>query len=415
MWGGQFSSGIPKGSQTNRSTIGTWVTLMELSRLDGCRAEVVVIGAGVRGCSCAYHLAKSGVRVTIVEKANIASACSGATLAVVNFSQKEPAFYTQLSLESARFYRGLDQELGEGFEYRRVGQITHLIADERSLGSVERFIQQQNRVSGVHLELLPINEARNLEPALSPDLIVAGFCAEHAYVNPYKLTLAYAKAAQRCGASIVANTNVTGIELANSRVEAVVTDRGRILTKTVILAAGVGVAQLGRFVGLTIPVVPSRGQVLTTERTGPILNRPVESFLQTADGSLLLGVTTEFVGYNNRVTYEGIQKIARQALRSIPVLRNLNVVRIWAGLRPWPIDGLPIIGFVPQAKGILLATGHSGITLAEVTGRVIAELVVSGKSSIPIEEYSLERFTSGRYHFAMECYHRTYAEWGVAA
>jgi sarcosine oxidase subunit beta len=258
----------------------------------------------------------------------------------------------------------------------------------------------------VELKLLPIEEARRLEPALSPNLTAVGFCAEHAYVNPYKLTLAYAKAARRFGASFVPNTNVTGFDVAGGQVKAVVTDRGRIGAKSVILATGVDMAPLGKMVGLTIPVVPSRGQVLTTERTKPILNRPVESLLQTSDGSLLLGVTTEFVGHNNRVTFDGIQTVARRAVMAIPALRSLNIVRIWAGLRPWPIDGLPILGFVPHLKGVLLATGHSGITLAEITGRILTELVLTGKSSIPIEEYSLERFTSARYQFSMECYSR---------
>ena len=373
------------------------------------RADVVVIGGGARGCSCAYHLAKAGVGVTLVEKANIASACSGATFALILISQKDPGFYAALSLESAKLYQGLEHELGEDLEYRPVGTMS-LVEDEKRLAGVEQFVKQQNRVPGLKVELLSGDEARKLEPALTPDLVAACFCAQDAHLNPYRLTVGYARAARRLGANILTNTKVTGIEVEHNRVRAVVTDHGRIRTDTVVVAAGVHMAEIGQMMGLTIPVVASRGQVITTERTRPILNRPVGSLRQTADGTILIGVTYQFVGYDKEVTYENMTRNARRALRLFPPLRNLNVVRLWAGLRPFPVDGLPIMGPVPQIKGVLLATGHSGITLAQVTGKIITELVTTGNSSIPIDEYTLERFTTLRYKFSMDCYERAWAQ-----
>jgi glycine/D-amino acid oxidase-like deaminating enzyme len=373
------------------------------------RADVVVIGGGARGCSCAYHLAKAGVGVTLVEKANIASACSGATFALILISQKDPGFYAALSLESAKLYQGLEQELGEDLEYRPVGTMS-LVEDEKGLAGVEQFIKQQNQVPGLKLELLSADAARKLEPALGPDVIAACFCAQDAHLNPYKLTVGYARAARRLGANILTNTKVTGIEVEHNRIRAVVTDHGRIRTDTVVVAAGVHMTEIGQMMGLTIPVVASRGQVITTERTRPVLNRPVGSLRQTADGTVLIGVTYQFVGCDRRVTYEDITRNAQRALRLFPPLRNLNVVRLWAGLRPFPVDGLPILGPVSRIKGVLLATGHSGITLAQATGKIIAELVTTGNSSIPIDEYTLERFTTVRYKFTMDSYQRAQAQ-----
>jgi sarcosine oxidase subunit beta len=197
---------------------------------------------------------------------------------------------------------------------------------------------------------------------------------------------------------------VTGIELERNRVRAVMTDRGRIATESVVIAAGIHMPEIGRMIGLTIPVVPSRGQVITTERTRPVLNRPVGSLRQTEDGTIIIGVTYQFIGPECRVAYDDMTRNAQRALRLFPALRNLNVIRLWAGLRPYTVDGLPILGPVGHLKGVFLATGHSGMTLAQVTGKVICDLVTKGSSPIAIDEYTVERYGSGRYLFAMHAY-----------
>ncbi len=379
------------------------------------RAEVVVIGGGARGCSCAYHLAKAGAKVTLVEKDGIASACSGATFALINVSHKDPAHYAALSLESATLFAGLEQELGEDLDYRPVGNMSSLVEDEQELPGLQQFIERQNQVPGLKLELLSSEEARRLEPALTPKILAACFSAQDGHINPYKLTVGYARAARRLGATLLTRTRVTGIEIAQNRVRAVVTDQGRILTDTVVVTAGIHMPEVGRMLGLTIPVVSSRGQVITTERTRPILNRPVGSLRQTEDGTIIIGVTYQFVGPNRQVTYDDMTRNAQRALRLFPGLRNLNVIRLWAGLRPFTVDGLPILGEVGRLKGVFLATGHSGITLAQVTGKVISELVTRGRTSTPLDEFTLERFTSVRYKFAMEAYARTQAQMGAGA
>ncbi len=374
------------------------------------RADVVVIGGGVRGCSSAYHLAKAGVGVTLVEKDGIASACSGATFALINVSHKDPGHYAALSLTSARLFAGLEQELGEDLGYRPVGNMSSLVEDEKELPGLAQFVQRQNQVPGLKVELLSAAEARQLEPALTPKILGASFCAQDGHINPYKLTVGYARAARRLGATILTRTAVTGIELERDRVKAVVTDRGRIATETVVAAAGIHMPEIGRMMGLTIPVVPSRGQVITTERTRPILNRPVGSLRQTEDGTILVGVTSQFIGEDRRVVYDDMTRNAQRALRLFPGLQRLNAIRFWAGLRPFTVDGLPILGPVGHLKGVLLATGHSGITLGQVTGHVVANLVTKGASSIPIDEYTLERYGSVRYKFAMESYRRAQAQ-----
>ena len=369
--------------------------------------DVVVIGGGVRGCSCAYHLARAGVRVTLVEKDGIASGCSGATFALINVSHKDPAHYAALSLASAKLFAGLEDELGEDLEFRPVGNVTTLIEDEKQLPGLEAYIRRQNAVPGLKLELLSTDAVRALEPALTPNILGACFCAQDAHINPYKLTVGYARAARRLGATILTGTRVTGIEMERNRVRAVVTDRGRFPTETIVMAAGIDMADLGQMIGVTIPVVPSRGSVITTERTRRVLNRPVGSLRQTEDGTVIIGVTYDFIGPELRVAYDNMTRNAQRALRLFPSLRNLNVIRLWAGLRPYTVDGLPILGAVGHLPRVFLTTGHSGISLAQVTGKVICDLVTTGSTSIGIEEYTVERYSAGRYLFMMSAYQQS--------
>jgi glycine/D-amino acid oxidase-like deaminating enzyme len=366
--------------------------------------DVVVIGGGVRGCSCAYHLARAGVRVTLVEKDGIASGCSGATFALINVSHKDPAHYAALSLASAKLFAGLEDELGEDLEFRPVGNISTLIEDEKQIPGVEAYIRRQNVVPGLKLEFLSTDAVRKLEPAVTPNILGACFCAQDAHINPYKLTVGYARAARRLGTNILTGTRVTGVEMERNRVRAVVTDRGRIPTDTIVMAAGIDMADLGQMIGVTIPVVPSRGSVITTERTRRVLNRPVGSLRQTEDGTVIIGVTYDFIGPELRVAYDNMTRNAQRALRLFPSLRNLNVIRLWAGLRPYTVDGLPILGAVGHLPRVFLTTGHSGISLAQVTGKVICDLVTTGSTSIGIEEYTVERYSAGRYLFMMSAY-----------
>jgi sarcosine oxidase subunit beta len=115
---------------------------------------------------------------------------------------------------------------------------------------------------------------------------------------------------------------------------------------------------------------------------------------QTAAGNLLLGSTREFVGFDNQTTPEAMNAIARNALRYLPWVEDMDVIRSFAGLRPCSPDGLPILGTIKGVRGFFLATGHSGdgICLAPITGKMISELVLDGETSLDITPFSLYRF-----------------------
>ena len=119
------------------------------------------------------------------------------------------------------------------------------------------------------------------------------------------------------------------------------------------------------------------------------------SLEQTASGNLLLGSTREFVGFDRRTSLEGVRRIAARTSRILPCLKKMNIIRTFAGLRPYTPDGLPILGPVEVLKGFFMAAGHEGdgIALAPITGMLIAQLLVDGQPAIPLDDLGLHRFT----------------------
>ncbi len=357
-------------------------------------ADVVVIGGGIRGVSIAYYLAKAGMDVVVVERRAPLAGASSANAGWVNISGKDPAFYTQFSLESQRLYCDLEAELDADLDYECHGGLS-VAETEKELETKAQYAAQQNRVPGLQIDILNAAEARRLEPALSPSSAGATYCARDAVVDPWKVGIAFSQAARRLGCRMLTRTTVRGIELRGGGVAAVMTDRGTIGTRIVVNAAGIQAAAIGRMVGVEVPVVALRGQILVTEAIAPLLQRPVGELHQSRKGNVLIGIThdLDLERYDRRVEYEAMVRLVGRATRIVPALRSVHIIRAFAGLRPWPIDGLPIMGSCPGwPDGFVCATGHSGVTLGPITGKVISELITTGKTSWPIDEYTPARF-----------------------
>ena len=379
------------------------------------KADVIIIGAGVIGASIAYYLSKENIQAVVLDKKEIATGSSGACEGLLLLQSKKPGIHLDMALASIRRFPALVQELDHPIEYENKGGLV-VIETEEELAAMQLFVEKRKKHS-VDISLLSTEQAREKEPALSKNIIGATFSPLDSQANPILLTLGFLRAAQKAGATVFSNTPVREIELTQGRVAAVHTDKGRIETRIIINAAGTFAADIGAMVNLTIPIKPRRGQILVTESTAPILKRCILSAMyiavkfnpeiaeaggvgfaveQTANGNILIGSTREFVGFDKHTTYEGIQNIANTILRVIPGLENLQVIRAFAGLRPYTPDGLPILGKVESVDGFIMAAGHEGdgITLAPITGEMIARLVAAEAAPFPFNDFRLERFTT---------------------
>lgn len=386
------------------------------------KAEVVVIGGGVIGSSIAYYLARDNIDVVLVEMDSIASGTSGACSGGVLLGSKKPGIHLKLALESAKEYGKLIKNLEFNIEYQQNGGMI-VIENENELHTMEVFIMQQKK-AGLKVDLLDNKETRKMEPALSEGILGSTYSYLDAQLNPIYLNFSLVKTAQKFGAKVFTNTRVVDIKLKSGKINSVITDKGSIETRIVINAAGSYASKIGALLGLNIPIKPMRGQILVTEEIPPLLSRLVLSaktivakfnphfsedsekesefekfnigatIEQTLNGNVLVGTTRELAGFNKRINYKANRYIANEVCRIVPSLKEVNIIRTFAGLRPSTPDKLPILGKVANIEGFIMAAGHEGdgIALAPITGRLISELITKGKPSMSLVEFRLERF-----------------------
>lgn len=375
------------------------------------------MGGGVIGTSVAYFLSKEKVNVRLVERRELASEASSANYGGVPLQTAE---CPDLTRESARMFRTLASELECDFELEHTE--SYLLMDNENTRPLIEANGKAISKFGIHVDMLSGKEVREIDPDISREVIGGSRCTEGMIVNPMKLVYGYASAARRQGAVIDTYTDVRDIRTENGKVKAVVTNKGEIETKSVVIATGAWSSILGEMVNLRIPVVPRRGQILITEPlkpgkiryvidadyliTGfdleavkksqdPRIKLGISSVLtQPSHGNWLIGGSRDFPGYDKRTTFETLTQIVKRAVIFLPKLKHANIIRAMAGLRPFPSDGLPIIGTIDAIEGLVIATGHhgEGTALSPITGRLVAELITKGRTSLPIGEYSVNRF-----------------------
>ena len=377
------------------------------------RADVVVIGGGVIGSSVAYHLSKRRVGVLLVEKKGLVSGTSGACDGLVYLQSKRPGAHLKLAMESRKRFDSLQEELGMDIEFRSHGGMV-VVEKQEELEAMRLFVEDQKE-TGLEVTLLDRKQARALEPSLSEGILACTYSPLDGQVNPISLALAFLQGAKARGAKICPFTGVTGFSRKSHHLVGVKTTRGDIETRVVVNAAGVHAPEIGKMIDAEIPIKPRRGQLLVTEALPPLLTRGLlsakylaakynpalteggdlgVSIEQTKNGGFLLGSTREFVGFDRRTTWSAMKHIALQTSRIIPALRDVRVIRTFAGLRPFTPDGLPILGPVRNVEGFFMASGHEGdgIALSPITGELIAEWIAEGSPGMDLSAFSLERF-----------------------
>ncbi|MFQ5989527.1 MAG: glycine oxidase ThiO [Candidatus Methylomirabilales bacterium] len=365
-------------------------------------ADVIIIGAGVVGCSVAYHLAEKGVqRVIVLDRGQIGSEASGAAAGMLapQCEAAGPGPFLDFCLAARHYYEDLAPRLKEltdvDIEYLRWG-ILYLLDEEGDEAAEGRYRWQKEL--GLAVERLTPEEVGKLEPGLTKEIGGALFFPGDHHVNNTELLRGLAHAAQALGVRMLEGTPVTGFLYEGDRVAGVRTPQGIYTSTHVILCTGAWAAQLGTLLGRRIPVEPARGQILYAELSEPPLRHPVWGrggyLVPRLDGGLIVGSNVEYVGFEKQVTLGGVHAFSGLALTLLPGLAQEPFTRAWAGFRPHAKDGLPIIGPLQELAGTYIATGHfrNGILLGPLTGRLVADMVLGESLSLSLDTFSPARF-----------------------
>lgn len=364
--------------------------------------DVVVVGGGVIGCATARHAALGGASVVVVERGRPGAEASHAAAGMLSplAEAEAPGPFLELLLRSREGYpaavEALREETGIDAGYSGAGTLFVALREEDEAELAHRFAWQS--ALGLAVEALSAEEARRLEPALSPAVRRAlRFPGDHQVENR-ALSLALWSAAARAGAEFRLGREVAGVLRDGGRVGGVeLSDGERVAAGAVVVAGGCWAGRLG---GLPreLPVFPVHGQLLAVESVPPVFRHVVDSprcyLVPRSDGRVIAGATVERVGFRKAVTPAGMRSLIDGALEIAPVLAHAPLAESWSGLRPGTPDGLPILGADPEVPNLLYATGHfrNGILLAPLTGEVIGEMVLGRPSPVELAPFGIGRF-----------------------
>lgn len=365
------------------------------------KAEVVIIGGGITGCALAYYLAKKGLKdVVLVERNFLASGATGRGGAGIR-QQFHTKPNIRLAQESVRIFEGLTEKLEADIEYKQKGYL--ILAETEAEAKQQKEGLKRQKELGLNSQYLSPKEAKEIVPMLKTEKILgATFCSTDGYADPFKVVDAYSRKTRELGAEINTFTEVVGIEAEGSAISRVLTNRGEIDTRIAVNAAGASSKEIGSMVGVDLPNQPVRHQAFATESVEHIIDPMVLSLnsgvwcRQTPDGEIIGGIgdPEEPPGYNLESSLKFLKRATDKLTELLPGLGRLNILRQWAGHYDLTPDAHPIVGWTKGVKGFLQANGYSGhgFMIAPKVAELIAELIIDGNASLPIERFKLERF-----------------------
>ena len=376
-------------------------------------ADVVVIGAGVVGCSVAYYLAREGVGVTLLEREAIGSGASAHATGSLSLLGAEfsPGASFQLARASYSEFPQLVSELesptGIDLLYQRRPSLRLALDDEEADLIKSLMIWQQPYV---RMRWIDAQEVRAIEPRLSHAIIGAVYEDESAQLDSYRLNLGLARGAELKGADILYR-EVTGLATSGATVVGVKTASGDISCGTVVVAAGTWSRAFTPWLDFPVPVRPMKGERLLLSYPGEPLPVLISSprrghMISRTDGLTSVGSTGGrdydqkelFWGeeFDRQPTESARLELLQRAIDVFPDLERAGLVQQLAGSRPLSPDSKPIVGPVPGWEGVLLATGHTtkGIHLGPITGRIIADYICRGSTDVvsDMSEFLPDRF-----------------------
>src|SRR4051794_24203628 len=376
------------------------------------RARAVVIGGGVIGCSCLYHLAKQGwADSVLVEQFQLTHGSTWHSAGLVG-QLRSSISLTRMMQYSVGLYAELEELTGNDPGWHQLGGL-RLASSQARLEEIRRQASWA-QTFGLPMEIVSPQEAQALFPPMSTDgVLAAAYIPDDGYLDPSQLTFSLADAARRLGAQLELRTTVTGIETQGGRVCAVETDKGRVECEVVVDAAGMYAPEVARLVGVDLPIIPYGHQYLITEPFDPALE-PLPTlrdpdnliYFRTEVGGLVMG------GYERKPApwaldgipkgfeakllpeeWDRMEELFSNAIKRVPAMENAEVKKFFNGPEAFTPDADFLLGET-DLHGFWVAAGGCahGLAGAGGVGKVMAEWIVDGRPEWDVWPLDLRRF-----------------------
>jgi sarcosine oxidase, subunit beta len=364
-------------------------------------ADAIVIGGGLHGCSAALHLARQGVAAIVLEKDYVGRHASGVNAGGVRTLARDLA-EVPLALAALELWRRIGELVDDDCGFESHGQ--YRVAETEADVALLMAREVEMRAHGyAHERWIDARDLRALIPALGPHVRGALGVAGDGAADPYRTTVAFRRRAEAFGALVRENVGAHGITR-DGGTWRVTTDRGTFVAPTVVNCGGAWADRIAATFGEPVPLEPIAPMMLVTlpvERfLEPVVigaGRPL-SIKQRRNGTVLIGggrrARVDRDTQTTELDFRELAQSARTVHDLFPVLRNAVITRCWAGIEARMPDDLPVIGRSSTSEGIVHAFGFSahGFALAPIVGRIVADLVLTGATDLPIAPFSIHRF-----------------------
>src|SRR5437660_171793 len=390
-------------------------------------ADVVVVGSGAFGASAAYHLARLGAHVAVLERAGLASQTSPRAAGLTSQVRASPAL-TRLARRAVAKLAAFTADTGQPLRFTQSGALK-LARTERDAEQLTREVAR-GAAAGVPIELISVAEARRRLPILGERGIVAiTWSPTDCNVEPSEVPLGYCRAAEKLGAVLLPHTPATGFEIGPRGVEGVRTPRGTIATGAVVDAAGAWARLVAGALGAPLPVVPTRHQLLITEPIAGVtpefpIARVIDAnvYVRHERGGLMLGgyepdpvqveaVPDDVAGLP--LDIEVLWRLARSVREQFPIFQDpaLRVAEHRGGLPTLTMDDRYLVGPLPGVAGAWVMSGCcvGGLSVSPALGEAMAEWILDGAPALELSEVSTARFVGNELDETLlreRCRHR---------
>ena len=366
--------------------------------------DVIVVGAGVIGCSIAYALTAAGLKTALLDREHVGAGASGANFGMVQSNDVELTYTIPMLKASKSKFEHLEDELDMSVGLRRIASLRLLTTEHQWKFSEER--SKVLRQNGIPYEFVPPQRIKEIEPLVEPDhLFGATYASEQGQLNPFLLMWAYLRRALANGLALHTYTEVTGFEIESGRLRGVHTNRGLFSAGVVVLATAAWTRHLGRLLGRDWNIHTFRASAMVTE---PIYDLQLSTILTSADHIEMEVTSPEDVEVtvlalsqtpshhflmaqadrpgeilDPRISHAAPKTIATMAGRFIPTLRKARVLRTWTAPTTYTDDGCPLLGPIKDIDGLILATAYrSAIIHAPLSGEIVTQLITSNQCDL---------------------------------